>query len=239
MIRLVVFWIAVASIVGFPATGQGQEFHFARLKYNGSNYDSWARWQADWPEAERHFSVGLDRLTTIDVATTGVVLQMSADEVFDYPWLYVVEVGSLVLSTKEAGNLREYLLRGGFLMVDDFHGRFEWANFAAVMRQVFPERAIQTLSDQAEPFHILYDLASRQQIPGIRAVLNNRTWEKGGRHPRWRGIFDDQGRVMVAINFNQDIGDAWEHADDARYPALLTSQAYRLGVNYVVYAMTH
>ena len=135
--------------------------------------------------------------------------------------------------------LREYLLRGGFLMVDDFHGRYEWQQFETVMTQVFPNRHIEDLDDDNEAFRVLYDLDEREQVPGIRALMNNVTYEKGGRVPRWRGITDDQGRIMVAINFNQDIGDAWEHADDSRYPASLTAQAYRLGVNYVLYAMTH
>jgi len=169
----------------------------------------------------------------------GHVLRMSDEAIFDYPWLYAVEVGSLSLSDQDTALLREYLLRGGFLMVDDFHGPIEWQLFEHQMTRTFPERPIVDLDDQAEPFHVLYDLSERQQIPGIRALMNNRTWEKGGRYPRWRGVLDDAGRVMVAINFNQDIGDAWEHADDARYPAALTTQAYRMGVNYVVYAMTH
>jgi len=164
---------------------------------------------------------------------------MSDDELFDYPWLYVVEAGSLRLSDPDTARLREYLLRGGFLMIDDFHGPFEWQLFEQQMARTFPDRPIVDLADTAELFHVLYDLSERAQIPGIRALMNNRTWEKGGRHPHWRGIVDDAGRVMIAINFNQDIGDAWEHADDSRYPAPLTSQAYRMGVNYVVYAMTH
>jgi len=221
------------------ASSRAEEFSFARLQYGVSVFDDWPRWQADWPEAETHFTKGLDRLTLIDVASSGVVMQLDSDSVFDYPWIYAVEVGSLSLNKDEIGNLREYLLRGGFLMVDDFHGPYEWENFERVMRLVFPDRTIQELGNSAEPFHVLYDLSSREQIPGIRALMNNRTWEKGWRFPHWRGILDDNGRVMVAINFNQDIGDAWEHADDARYPATLTSQAYRLGVNYVVYAMTH
>ena len=112
-------------------------------------------------------------------------------------------------------------------------------NFESVMLQVFPDREIRELGNDAEAFHVLYDLSRREQIPGIRALMNNRTFEKGGRIPRWRGIVDDQNRIMVAINFNQDIGDAREHADDARYPAPLTAQAYRLGINYVLYAMSH
>lgn len=215
------------------------EFVFARLVYSQSLFDDWPRWRADWPEAETHFNAGLQRLTRLDVAPEGVLLRMNEESVFDYPWLYVVEVGSMALSAPEAAMMREYLLRGGFLMVDDFHGRYEWQQFEAVMRQVFPNRRIEDLDDQHEAFHVLYNLEEREQIPGIRALMNNRTHEKGGRVPRWRGIVDENGRIMVAINFNQDIGDAWEHADDARYPASLTAQAYRLGVNYVLYSLTH
>lgn len=218
---------------------EAHEFSFARLVYQQAFSDDWPRWQADWPEAEIHFSAGLQRLTEIDVAPDGVLVRMNSKELFDYPWLYVVEVGSLSLSKTESAQLREYLLRGGFLMVDDFHGAYEWQHFESVMMRVFPDRPIQELHNNTEAFHVVYDLSKREQIPGIRALMNNRTWEKGGRTPHWRGIVDDSGRVMVAINFNQDIGDAWEHADDVRYPEPLTAQAYRLGINYVVYAMTH
>jgi len=218
---------------------RAQEFFFARLIYSSSSEDDWPRWRADWPEAEMHFNAGLNRLTRTDVAPEGLIVRMSDEDVFDYPWLYAVEVGSMALSSDERGLLREYLLRGGFLMVDDFHGVYEWQQFEAVMSQVFPDRVIKELNDDNEAFHVLYDLDEREQIPGIRALMSNRTYEKGGRVPRWRGITDDDGRLMVAINFNQDIGDAWEHADDARYPAPLTAQAYRLGINYVLYAMTH
>jgi len=215
------------------------EFAFARLVYSDDASDGWPRWKADWPEAEAHFSKGLQRLTEIDVSPEGILVEMGDDSLFDHPWLYAVEVGSLSFSALEAATLREYLLRGGFLMVDDFHGAYEWANFVAAISQVFPDRRIVELDDDTEAFHVLYNLGQREQIPGIRALMNNRTWEKGGRHARWRGILDDRDRVMVAINFNQDLGDAWEHADDAMYPEPFSAMAYRMGVNYVVYAMTH
>jgi len=231
--------LVLALVWSLPSASRSNEFVFARLMYGSGGYDSWPRWQADWPEAETHFSIGLNRLTSIDVAREGAVVRMGSNEVFDYPWLYVVEVGFMSLSANEIKQLREYLLRGGFLMVDDFHGYAEWRQFEYVMNQVFPDRAIEELPSDDEVFHVMYDLAEREQIPGIRALMNNQTWEKGGRHPHWRGIKDDDGHVMVAINFNQDIGDAWEHADDVRYPARLTTQAYRLGINYVVYALTH
>lgn len=226
-------------VLVLPASGQASEFTFARMVYGESGYDGWSRWQADWPEAETHFLVGLERLTSIAVAREGVLVSMTGDEVFDHPWIYVVEVGYMRLSPTEIVRLREYLLRGGFLMVDDFHGQSEWRQFESVMRQVFPDRQIQDLADDNEAFRVQYDLAEREQIPGIRALMSGRTWEKGGRTPRWRGIIDDEDRVMVAINFNQDIGDAWEHADEAQYPARLTTQAYRLGINYILYSLTH
>lgn len=233
---LIVILTLVSLLLG---SVRANEFAFARLVYGDGGYGGWSRWRADWPEAETHFSTGLNRLTSIDVASEGVLVSMTDDEVFEYPWIYVVEVGYLSLSAREVSQLREYLLRGGFLMVDDFHGRAEWQQFEYVMSQVFPDRVIENLNNDNEAFHVMYDLTEREQIPGIRAWMNNQTWEKDGRIPHWRGILDDQGRVMVAINFNQDIGDAWEHADDARYPARLTTQAYRLGINYVVYALTH
>jgi len=235
--RMALSGMIVLGMVVAPVSAS--EFTFARLAHASNDGSGWPRWQADWPHAEEHFGAGLSRLTTIDVAETGVVVDLQSDIVFDYPWLYAVEVGALALSASEIHQLREFLLRGGFLLVDDFHGVVEWRGFEQAIRRVFPDRPILDLDDSAEPFHVLYDLSEREQIPGIRPLMQGRTWEKGGRHPVWRGIIDDDGRVMVAINHNQDLGDAWEHADDVRYPEPLTAAAYRLGVNYVVYAMTH
>lgn len=239
MVRLSLTGLLLLALISASGRGIAGEFTFARLVYGTAGYDQWPGWQADWPEAEIHFSQGLDRLTAIEVSPEDVLVRMSGDEVFDYPWVYAVEVGRMSLNAQEVAQLREYLLRGGFLMVDDFHGHSEWQRFEQVMSQVFPRRTVEDLPNGAEPFHVLYNLEKREQIPGIRALMNNRTWEKGGKIPRWRGIVDDDGRLMVAINFNQDLGDAWEHADDSRYPASLTTQAYRLGINYVVYSMTH
>lgn len=246
-ILLVTFNIIVVSPVGAQSLVTGpadHEFSFARLVYgnNSSSWDDdfgWPRWRADWPHAEQHFLAGLQRLTAIDTGADGVLVAALDQNLFDYPWLYAVEVGSLSLNDVEVANLREYLLRGGFLMVDDFHGEPEWQAFERVMARVFPDRPIEDLSDTDEAFHVLFDLSQKEQIPGIRALMAQRTWEKGGRFARWRGIRDDLGRVMIAINFNQDIGDAWEHADDPAYPEPFSAMAYRMGVNYVVYAMTH
>lgn len=213
------------------------EFVFARLRYRGGF--EWPRWQADWPEAEYHFNKGLDRLTRIDVADEGVVMTLDDEALFDYPWLYAVEVGFLSLSKAEIINLREYLLRGGFLVVDDFHGVYEWQNFESVMHKVFPERSITPINIDTDVFSIHFEIDELLQVPGFRSVMSNRTWEKGGIIPGWYAIRDDEQRIMVMVNFNQDLGDAWEHADDEMYPQPFTGLAYRVGANYAIYAMTH
>ena len=240
--------VAAAQTTAASDTGRGKpleysnqhEFAFARLVYNGSDSDGWGpRWQVDWPEAETHLLAGLSRFTRIETNPTGALLQLSDETLFDHPWLYAVEVGSLTLSAYEAQRMREYLLRGGFLMVDDFHGPYEWDNFAFAMKQVFPDRRIQDIPINDPIFETLYDIDQRLQIPGLRPLREGRTWESGGNVPHWRGIRDDKGRVMVAINFNMDLGDAWEHADWPEYPQQYASLAYRFAVNYVLYAMTH
>jgi len=219
------------------------EFFFTRLAY--SDYGGRRRWgggswTTDWPDAEYHFMQGMRRLTGIDSAQGGRYVSPLDEDLFDYPWIYAVEVGNWILAEAEAERLREYLLRGGFLMVDDFHGGYEWSAFTESMRRVFPDRPIIEIPESDEVWHVLYDLDQRTQIPGIRAAMNGYTYERAdGKVPHWRGIYDDEQRLMVAINFNMDLGDAWEHADDPRYPEPMTALAYRFGVNYVIYAMTH
>lgn len=215
------------------------EFHFTRLVYDspggyGSNYFS-----VDYPEAEYHFLQGVTRLTRVEAGRVSRMFRLTDPALFDYPWLYAVEVGYWYLDDIEAERLREYLLRGGFMMVDDFHGTREWNRFVESMRRVFPDRPIVDIADDDVVMHVLYDLNTESQIYGIRPLMMGMTYEYDGVDPKWRGIYDDDGRLMVAINHNMDLGDAWEHADDPGYPQPLTALAYRYAVNYVIYAMTH
>lgn len=222
------------------------EFQFVRLAYSSNSYGrrggGWGgrqRWQTDWPDAEHHFSRGIGRLTRVAVADQGRILTPMDDEIYDFPWIYAVEVGYWYLDSQEASRIRDYLLRGGFLMVDDFHGTWEWAAFVASMERVFPDRPIVDIPESDEAFHVIYDLDQRIQIPSRQFIYSGVTWEQDGYTPHWRGIYDDEGRLMVAINFNMDIGDAWEHADWPDYPENMTALAYRFGINYLIYAMTH
>jgi hypothetical protein len=167
---------------------------------------------------------------------------------------YAVEVGHWKLPADQAGQLREYLLRGGFLMVDDFHGSNardhavadgesinEWENFADSMNLVFPDRPIQDIPDNDAIFHTLYDLQDRFQVPGAQIFETGRTYEKGptGMVPHWRCVRDDKGRIMVAICHNMDLGDAWEHSDEPQYQEKWASLAYRIAMNYFIYDLSH
>ena len=222
------------------------EFHMARLIYtpsSNSNRGYWREmWAIDYPSAEYHFTQGVRRLTHVNTAQDSIHLRLSDDRIFDYPWLFAQQVGTWGLSESEALRLREYLLRGGFLIVDDFHGNYEWAIFANSIRQVFPERPVVDLLDGEELLHVFYDLDRTTQIPGRRHLYRTMTGEIDAQlhgPATWRGIYDDDGRLMVAINFNMDMGDAWEHADDPVYPEPMTAMAYRFGINYLIYAFTH
>lgn len=228
------------------------EFHMARMIYSDGNGPGrrgrfgfrrgW--WAIDYPSAEFHFTRGVRRLSRIDVAEDSQHIKIMDDALYDYPWIFIQQIGQgqWSPSTEEATRLREYLLRGGFLVVDDFHGQYDWSVLTAAMGKVFPNRPIVDLDTDDEAFHVLYDLDQTTQIPGERHLYRAAGGEIKAQlegPQKWAGIYDDEDRLMVAINFNMDMGDAWEHADDARYPEPMTALAYRFGLNYVIYAMTH
>jgi hypothetical protein len=164
---------------------------------------------------------------------------------YDFPWLYAVQVGEWGLTERQAQEMREYLLRGGFFMADDLHGALEWEMFEKRIKRVFPDRPIVDIQDDDPIFHTVYDIVDRYQVPGaahVRRGYKRPDYARGsedGVGAHWRAIYDDHGRIMVAISYNSDIGDAWEWADEPAYPVKFSDLAIRLGVNYVVYAMTH
>jgi len=159
--------------------------------------------------------------------------------VYNWPWLYGVEVGHWELTDSQVEKFRDFLLRGGFFMCDDFHGTQEWSVFVNTMKKVFPDRPIVDLDNSDPIFHTVFDLTDRYQVPGYQFIYSHQTFEKDGYDARWRGIYDDHGRVMVAICHNMDLGDSWENADDPKYPEKYSALGFRIGVNYVIYAMTH
>ena len=237
--------------IPLPSDYQEQtEWVFARLMYPpgwnngyaGRDNPEWqagsSLWTQDFPRADRHFSEAVRRLTRIHVRSVEQAVNLDdGDQVYNWPWLYAVQVGEWGITDAEAKKLRDYLLRGGFFMADDFHGTIEWQVFQESMKRVFPDRQIVDIPDSDPIFHTVYDLDERYQIVGASHLGSGHKVD--GYVARWRGVYDDKGRVMIAISFNSDIGDSWEWADAPEYPEKYSALGVRIGVNYIVYAMTH
>jgi Domain of unknown function (DUF4159) len=231
--------------------GERDEWVFARLMYPpagfGRGFGGWggwaqgnSSWTIDYPRGDRHMAAAVKRLTRIQARPFEQPVNLDdGDDVFHWPWLYAVEVGHWDLTDVQAHKLRDYLLRGGFLMVDDFHGTLEWQIFLRGIERVFPDRPIVDIREDDPIFHTLWDLNQRSQVPGLQFVYTHRTYEKDGYDPKWRAIYDDKGRIMVAICHNMDLGDSVEHSDNPRYPEKYSAEGMRVFLNYVIYAMTH
>lgn len=223
-----------------PMSGGG--FGFGRRRGGGGG--DWrygvSYWTMDYPKSDRTCSQLLRRLTRVHARSVEQPVNLEdGEDVFYYPWLYGVEVGHWDLTDEHAKKLREYLQRGGFLMVDDFHGTYEWDVFQASMSRVFPDRPIVEIDNKDQIFHVLYDLSDRYQVPGAQFLRSGQIYEYDGITPHWRGIYDDRGRLMVAICHNMDLGDSWEWADQPEYPEKYSALGIRIAVNYIVYSMTH
>jgi len=208
----------------------------------GTGGGDWRRggtaWTVDYPDGDRMLARLLARLTTIDVRAVEQPVNLDDDsDPFYWPFMISGLVGAWDLTDAQASKLREYLLRGGFLLCDSFYGTVEWEGFVASMRRVFPDRPILELPDDHPIFHIVYDLSDRPQIPTWQQLPAG--YRRDGAVPYWRAIVDDHGRIMVMITFNNDVADGWQRADEYRYPQEAASAAIRLGVNFAVYALTH
>jgi hypothetical protein len=217
----------------------GRAFYFTRAVYSDAR--EWRRgsWSTDYPEADVHFVMGLERLTGIDAFEHEHPLPLDDPDIRRFPFLYAVEVGAMALTPAEVAGLRGYLLAGGLLFVDDFWGSYEWANFEAQMRLVLPEYPITELAMDHPLLRTFYTIDEVLQVPNVwQGIRGGPTWERDGYVPHLRGIFDERGRLMVLISWNSDAGDAWEHADNPYYPLHFGNYAYRLGVNAVLYGMS-
>jgi hypothetical protein len=236
-----------------PGANEHTEFVMGRLMFPASPYGmfgmldryyDWREgrtgWTNDYPRADRHFVQAVKRLTRLQVRSTEQPVNLDdGDDVFDWPWLFAVQSSPMDLNPAQAKKLREYLLRGGFLMTADTWGDDQWALVVAAFKRVFPEREFVEIPDRDQVFHVLYDLKSRYGIPGEWSLRSGVPYLNGGRVGHWRGLYDDKGRLMVVCDVNSDTSDSWEWADEPRYPEKYSAQGIRIGVNYIVYAMTH
>ena len=225
----------------------GLQWTFVRIRYSAFTVDNryrldyWGEpWAIDAPAAEQNLSRRLRTATAIEV-NDPIVLTLDDPKLWDEGWIYFVEPGNLRLTDDEVSILREFLLRGGTATFDDFHGPYEWDNFANEMRRVFPDRQIVDLEPPHPIYSSFYNMTAYPQTPGLGSFFAGRTWEKGGFVARLRAIEDDGGRAMVLINWNTDMGDGWEWSNAAEYPGYVrfTAQAYRMQINEIVYSLTH
>jgi hypothetical protein len=255
------YLVVVLSLLVLSAGGQGRlgrvprldapvdtrkpgEFTFVRTIYNSGlgMRRGGGSWAVDFPEADYHLIMGIRDWsgTNLNISAEPRQLQILDDKLFDYPLIYFVEPGYLELSNEEAQRLREYVLRGGFLFLDDFWGDYEYENVREQMQKVFPEYKIEDLPASHSIFHCYFDIKEVVQVPGIGSWLGRGvTHEKGGIVPHYMGIQDKDGKVIVFIARNCDLGDAWEWIDDPRYPLQYGLAAYKVGINVIIYAMTH
>jgi hypothetical protein len=210
-----------------------------RFRERGPWYEGNSIWTQDYPRADRHFVQALRRLTRLQVRSVEQPINLDEAGQYDFPWLYAVQAGRMDLSDSQARGLREYLLRGGFFMADDFWGESDWDTFMTSMRKVFPDRQPVELTNGDAIFHTIYDLDDRYQVASEGSVQRGVSYKCQNCPDHWRGIYDDHGRLMVAITFQSDVGDSWEWADEPTYPSRYSALGIRIGVNYVVYAMTH
>lgn len=236
------------------------EFMFVRAKYTnypgsggpGYGYGGLRRqwWETDFDDADRNLLRGLRRYTTMDASSKGYkAMSLTDPALFEYPFLYINMKRVPLFSgngpnfkPEEAATLREYMLRGGFVMLDDFWGLEHWQDFLVELAKIFPERRPETLPIDHPIFHCFFDINEIKQVPGrgvtwgfgMGFLLNNADYPT-----TVHGVFDDDGRLMMAVNFNTDLGDGWEHTFDEFYPTRYCNAAYKIGINTIIYALSH
>jgi len=221
------------------------EYTFVRTIYDSPRarrgYYGGGTWTTDYPEADNNFIVGLREWagTNLKIAPRPEQLEIMDDRIFDYPILYAVEPGFMELSTEQAARLREYLMRGGFFFVDDFWGEYEWQNVQEQFHKIVPEYEIKDLPLSHPIFHSYLDVEEVVQVPNIYNAQRGVTSEKGGIVPHYMGIENKNGRMIAFISRNCDMGDAWEWINDPSYPVKYGLPAYKVGINVVIYAMSH
>jgi hypothetical protein len=214
-------------------------FVFVRLKYaagfEGGFGGRGPAWSHDYPDGEVHFTKILEELTFLRVRTDGSnILSLDDPELFNYPIAYMAEPGFWAVSETEAANLRQYLLKGGFAIFDDFRG-YDWNNLQDQMRRVLPDAQWIQLDGSSSVFHSFFEIDNPESLVPPSIYDQNLL-------PTYWGLFENNnpaGRLMVIANVNNDMSEYWEFSNTGLFVVDLANEAYKFGVNYVMYGMTH
>ncbi len=217
------------------------EFTFVRIRFDVGLRGGFGRrgggreppWAHDYPRAERNFARLLDETTLLrPYLDGGNIITLDDPDLLDYPIAYISEPGYWTMTDQESEGLREYLLRGGFLIADDFRGG-DWFTFEEQLRRALPELQLVPLSLDDRVFDSFFRIESLDFAAPTFDQFSPEYW----------GLFEnndrERGRLMVVANYNNDIGDYWEWSDAGFLPIPLSNEAYKLGINYVIYALTH
>jgi len=210
---------------------------FVRLRwrsdFSGSRGGFRSAWNHDYPRAEQHLSQIIRELTLLDVRMDGsLILTLDDPDLFNYPIAFMWEPGFWSLTDPEAASLRAYLLKGGFAVFEDFDGASQWSNFAAQLKRVLPEGRFVKLENGDRIFDVFF------RVKDIHAIVH----PMSGIPPSYYGIYEDNDpskRLMVVANFDNDIPEYWEWSGEGLFPFDASNEAYKLGVNYFIYGLTH
>ena len=233
-----------------PAGFERDVFTFVRVQYDstGGRGGAFGGWSNDFPDCDLNFSFRLQQLTTLQVNPNALTMRLDDPHLMDYPFLFITNMGGISLSEAERKGMRTFLLRGGFMMADDFWAAAEWEHIRYTMRQVFPERQPRELTLEHEIFHTVYDFEKLPQVPSIRAWQRGLDYEDwhgeftaGDTTPHFWGYFDDENRLMALFCHNNDIADGWEReGENIEYFERYSHKvSYPFGINIINYAMTH
>lgn len=206
------------------------ELVVARWRYGTNGWFGHMGWSHNYPSSDRNLNEFIANATGVDVDLISYrIVDLGSEEVFDYPFAYVSEPGEMELTEQEVSNMREFVQRGGFILMDDFDGPLQLGNMRAQVQRAFPERLFVPI----EPEHPLFDVHF-----SLRNLDRMSPYVPGGSIVYY-GIYDDAGRLVVAAGWNNDLANFWDWYDEARMPLEPASDAFRLGINFVIWAMTH
>jgi Domain of unknown function (DUF4159) len=224
----------------YPMMAGARGFGVGRFRGGDDWKHGYSMWTQDYPRADRHFLMALRRLTRINARSVEQPVDLDdGDDVYNFPWLYAVQPGTWLLTDAQAAKMRDYLARGGFFMCDDFWGSQGWQVFENSFQRVYPDKPIVDIPNGDQIFHVVYDLNDRYQVPGARYRNTGVTEKCDGCPAAWKAVYDDKGRVSAAMTYDSDLGDSWEWADDPSYDEKYSALGIRIGLNYIIYAMTH
>lgn len=235
---------------GIPKTDPNLSgrFTFVRIRFDTSQYanlygynnvlgDGGPPWSHDYPVAGRHLMKIMSELSKIDgnLDINEPILSLDDPMLFKFPFAYLAEVGFMNLNEAEIAGMREYMLRGGFLLVDDFRGAGQFYNLQQHVKRAFPDLELKKLDNSHPIFNCFFSIKSDE----VKPVYGGGFGSPQTVNPEFWGLEDETGRLMMIINYNYDVSDYWQFSDNPFRPIEETNDAYKFGVNYIIYALTH